>query len=76
MPTPALQYHESTKHHFQRFARSAGHLDWKTQPNPFRRYAGAPVVELPRAPVDRAMPYAGLYEAPRSPADVTLASVG
>ena len=76
MPKPALQYHESTKHHFQRFARSAGHLDWKTQPNPFRRYAGAPVVELPRAPVDRAMPYAGLYEAPRSPADVTLASVG
>ena len=76
MPTPALQYHEATKHHFQRFARSAGHLDWKTQPNPFRRYAGAPVVELPRAPVARDLPYAGLYDPPRSPADVTLASVG
>ena len=76
MQTPALQYHEATKHHFQRFARSAGHLDWKTQPNPFRRYAGAPVVELPRAPFDRALPYAGLYHPPRSPADVTLASVG
>jgi len=43
VPTPALQYHEATKHHFQRFARSAGHLDWKTQPNPFRRYDGAPL---------------------------------
>ena len=76
MQTPALQYHEATKHHFQRFARSAGYLDWKTQPNPFRRYAGAPVVELPRAPLDRALPYDGLYDPPRSPAEITLASVG
>ena len=76
MQTPALQYHEATKHHFQRFARSAGYLDWKTQPNPFRRYAGAPVVELPRARLDRALRYAGLYDPPRSPAAATLASVG
>ena len=25
----------STKHHFNRFARSLGYLDWATQPNPF-----------------------------------------
>jgi len=34
------------------------------------------VVELPRVPLDRALSYAGLYDPPASPADVTLASVG
>jgi SagB-type dehydrogenase family enzyme len=78
VPTPALQYHETTKHHFQRFARSAGYLDWKTQPNPFRRYAGAPLLELPRAMLARAaaVPYDGLYAPVGDPADVTLESVG
>ncbi len=44
---PVLQYHQATKHHFHRFARSLGYLDWANQPNPFRRYAGAPLVSLP-----------------------------
>jgi len=47
----ALQYHEATKHYFNRFARSSGYLDWATQPDPFRRYGGAPCVELSREPV-------------------------
>ncbi|EYF04922.1 SagB/ThcOx family dehydrogenase [Chondromyces apiculatus] len=42
-----LAYHEQTKHHLRRYARSLGYLDWDTQPDPFRRYAGAPVVALP-----------------------------
>ena len=46
-------YHDATKHHFNRFARSAGHLDWATQPDPFRRFAGAPLVALPRDAVAR-----------------------
>jgi SagB-type dehydrogenase family enzyme len=75
VPTTAQQYHEATKHHFQRFARSAGHLDWKTQPNPFRRYDGAPLLELPREALDTALPYAALYEPPRAPAAVTLTSI-
>jgi len=41
-----LAYHERTKHHPGRFARSLGHLDWATQPDPFRRFAGAPVLSL------------------------------
>ncbi len=41
-----LAYHERTKHHFHRFARSLGHLDWANQPDPFRRYEGAPFVRL------------------------------
>ena len=47
----ALQYHEATKHYFNRFARSRGYLDWATQPDPFRRYGGAPCVELSREPI-------------------------
>jgi len=76
VPTPALDYHEATKHHFDRFARSAGYLDWKTQPNPFRRYAGAPLVELPRDAVAGTRAYRALYEVGHPPAPVSLASVG
>ena len=42
-----IRYHVQTKHHFNRYARSPGYLDWANQPNPFRRYAGAPMVSLP-----------------------------
>jgi SagB-type dehydrogenase family enzyme len=43
-----LRYHERTKHHFNRYASGPGALDWANQPNPFRRYEGAPLVHLPR----------------------------
>ena len=43
----ALSYHERTKHHPGRYARSLGYLDWDTQPDPFRRYEGARVLPLP-----------------------------
>lgn len=48
-----LSYHERTKHHLDRFARSLGYMDWDTQPDPFRRYEGAdllPLDEVPPAP--------------------------
>jgi SagB-type dehydrogenase family enzyme len=45
-----IRYHDATKHHFQRYARSLGYLDWATQPDPFRRFAGAPIVSLSRRP--------------------------
>ena len=51
------RYHDATKHHFQRFARSLGYLDWASQPNPFRSFPGAPSVALnldPAAPADEA----------------------
>ena len=31
------RYHDGTKHHFTRFARSLGYLDWASQPNPLLR---------------------------------------
>ena len=40
-------YHQLTKHDFNRYARSLGYLDWANQPDPFRRYEGAPLIQLP-----------------------------
>jgi SagB-type dehydrogenase family enzyme len=44
------RYHDGTKHHFNRFARSLGYLDWASQPSPFRSFHGAPVFALPPRP--------------------------
>jgi SagB-type dehydrogenase family enzyme len=43
---PVHRYHDGTKHQFHRFARSLGYLDWASQPNPFRSFAGAEPVPL------------------------------
>lgn len=40
-------YHQRTKHQPQRYAAGPETLDWDAQPNPFRRYAGAPLLALP-----------------------------
>ena len=48
-PSPldvVLAYHQTTKHAPYRYARSLGYMDWDTQPNPFRRYIGAPLASL------------------------------
>ena len=42
-----IHYHVRTKHHFHKYARSLGFLDWANQPNPFRRFEGARLVRLP-----------------------------
>jgi len=42
-----IRYHVQTKHHFNRYARALGYLDWTNQPDPFRRFEGAPIVSLP-----------------------------
>jgi SagB-type dehydrogenase family enzyme len=53
-----IYYHLRTKHHFNRYARSLGFLDWANQPDPFRRYEGAPLIRLPLL---------GSEDEPRSP---------
>ncbi|HTP41892.1 MAG TPA: nitroreductase, partial [Nitrospiria bacterium] len=45
-----LAYHEATKHHLNRYARGPGGLDWANQPDPFRRYDGAPLIPLNHVP--------------------------
>jgi len=46
-----IDYHERTKHHLHAYARSLGYLDWATQPNPFRQFAGAPSLPLEHPPL-------------------------
>lgn len=71
-----LRYHRETKHHFRRYARSPGYLDWANQPDPFRRWTGAPRVPLPLLAPDEAPvapPYEDLYRAggvPAAPVEV------
>jgi SagB-type dehydrogenase family enzyme len=45
-----LAYHARTKHYPGRYARSLGHMDWATQPDPFRRFGGAPLHPLDLVP--------------------------
>ncbi|WP_447976973.1 SagB/ThcOx family dehydrogenase [Candidatus Nitrospira bockiana] len=75
----AIGYHQQTKHHFFRYARSRGYLDWANQPNPFRRYAGAPEHRLPILRVNqepRPPRYDALYQAGTVPAQaLTLHSL-
>ncbi|HCK82875.1 MAG TPA: SagB/ThcOx family dehydrogenase [Candidatus Competibacter sp.] len=42
-----IAYHQASKHHPDRYAPGPGGLDWANQPDPFRRFAGAPRIELP-----------------------------
>ena len=45
-----LGYHERTKHYPGRYARALGHLDWVTQPDPFRRFVRAALLDLDLVP--------------------------
>lgn len=49
---PVRNYHERSKHDLDRYAPGPGGLDWATQPDPFRRYAGAPELALPLRDAD------------------------
>ncbi len=71
-----IAYHERTKHHFHRYAASLGYLEWATQPNPFRRYAGADLVCLPLPKAGCPLPYWQIYaSATVPPAPLSLESV-
>ncbi len=54
-------YHAATRHHLQRYARGPFDLDWATQPDPFRRYAGAPLLQLEHAPLDVGPKYSEVF---------------
>ncbi|MBI3610133.1 MAG: SagB/ThcOx family dehydrogenase [Nitrospirae bacterium] len=41
-----ITYHQATKHNLDRYAPGPHGLDWATQPDPFRRYAAAPLIKL------------------------------
>ena len=56
-----IAYHDRTKHRRERYASGPGGLDWTTQPNPFRRFDGAPVLKLPLTESDDTPPAAALF---------------
>ena len=63
-----LEYHQASKHDFGRYARGPGRLDWATQPEPFRRYGGAPLIALDH-PSDADSPaYGAVLDLDRVPA--------
>ena len=55
-------YHNETKHAPQRYARSLGYMDWSTQPDPFRSYAGSTQIELPLSLENTTPPYHLIYD--------------
>ncbi len=69
------RYHERSKHRLDRYAPGPGELDWATQPDPFRRYAGAPLIELPLIAGELPAAYEALFQ-PRPAAPFTRASLG
>ena len=76
-----IAYHERTKHHLHRYAASPGYLDWATQPDPFRSYAGAPgsstaAVAPPSStpPYDDALRPGAVAAAAARPQDVSASS--
>jgi SagB-type dehydrogenase family enzyme len=73
----ALSYHQQTKHHLDRYARSLGYLDWATQPNPFRTFEGTRRVDLPLAADGLHTPFADLFTPAAIPAQLlNLTGVG
>jgi len=63
-----LSYHDRTKHNLHRFATSLGYLDWANQPNPFRRFEGAPLIRLDEVPPSPQPAYDGLFGSDRAQA--------
>ncbi|MFK5984400.1 MAG: SagB/ThcOx family dehydrogenase [Pseudomonadota bacterium] len=59
--TTVQTYHQGTKHHFQRYASGPDGLDWKNQPDPFRRFAGCNTTKLPLLTEPTTILYEDLY---------------
>ena len=53
-------YHQRTKHLPGRFAPGPGYLDWASQPDPFRRFAGARVIRLPLVQHEKSVLFSSL----------------
>jgi len=56
-----IRYHEETKHHYDRYARSSGYMDWDNQPNPFRFYEDTKSFGLPFLKKDPSALFADLF---------------
>jgi len=69
-------YHARTMHHFQRYANGPMGLDWETQPDPFRRYAGAEILKLDHIALEQGPLYREVFGGlPIAPAPLDRASL-
>jgi len=57
-----LDYHQRSKHQFQRYASGPDGMDWKNHPDPFRTFAGSERLELPLLGAGAQPRYAELYQ--------------
>jgi hypothetical protein len=73
LPSDIRGYHQRTKHAPTRYALGPAFLDWTSQPSPFRRFAGATLVELPLRDRETTAPFSG--PAPK-PAPLDRAALG
>lgn len=64
-----LRYHERTKHGPGRFAAAPGYMDWESQPDPFRRFEGAPTTSLELVTDLSSPPLDALRDVPAAPLD-------
>ncbi len=74
--SPLLAYHARTKHRFEAYAEGPGQLDWDAQPEAFRRYPGASLLELPLSADRFERPYGQLGQPPAQAIAADLASLG
>jgi len=68
-------YHARTQHHLHGYARALGYLDWATQPDPFRRYAGAPRTLLPLRPPGGSVRWGDVVAGQLPPAPLSVTTV-
>ena len=60
-------YHQHTKHIPGRYAPGPGYLDWANQPDPFRRFSGTRMFELPLVRDDGTPSYDALFQTRKTP---------
>lgn len=68
-------YHDRTKHHVGRYARSLGYMDWDTQPNPFRRFDRAQLIPLPLPKIEVEPTYDAILAAAPAPAPIGIEAI-
>jgi len=61
------EYHNQTKHQLQRYSRSLGYLDWKSQPDPFRRYNPSLTIPLDHPQITETPTYDSLFNTCKEP---------
>lgn len=67
-------YHEATKHTVEKLRQSRHRLDWANMPDPYRRYEGAPVFDLPADPLSKLFYHSAAVSAvKRAPSGATYA---